>query len=271
MTSSDPFWSQWFSRRAPSPSASASAPQPLSQSLSPTDAMPSVALVTGCPRSGTTAVLLWLGDQAGVHVRDESRLLVATHRFLDTVDRFTSLDDARGVVVSALRHMLIGQLRLAAPLSTRLLVEKEPLEPIALPDERYDVFVRHALDVLPALRIVFMLRHPVATVSSMRNRQWGHTLTSGEVRDVTVDEAIGTWRANAALAVALRATPAVHICRYEHLVANREQATHAIGAHLGLDPIKPFRPRQARANVLSDAEVQHVLASTVEERCWFDL
>lgn len=238
---------------------------------SPEARIPAVALVTGCPRSGTTALLNWVGTHPGVVVRDESRRLIAAHRFLDTVDRFTALRDARDTLLPTLRATVVQHLPADRHAHPRLLVEKEPMEGIALPDARYAEFLRHARELFPALRVVIMLRHPVATVSSMRARRWGYSLASGELRDLSVEEAIDTWRATAALAHALRDDPAVCLCRYELLAQDPATVGRAVAAHLGIVSPTRFVPSAARASVLTETEATTVLAHTAEERDWFGM
>ena len=213
----------------------------------------------------------WLAQQPHVVVRDESRRLLAAHAALDTADRFAALSAERETVHLALRRLVLEPRAGERWPGARLLVEKEPLEPIALPGGRYQDFLRHALELFPTIRVVAMVRHPVATVSSMRARRWGYSLTSGELRDVTVDEAIDTWRENAALVHALRDDPRVLACRYEHLVADPAQVTATIAAHLALPAPSAFVPIRARPLVLGDDEVARVLARTARERGWFGM
>lgn len=255
MATSDPSWWRRRARRSAPRARGGDGPQ--------------VALVTGCPRSGTTAVLNWLGSQPGVIARDESRRLVAAHHFLDAVDRFAHLHAEREHLLPSLRATLFTHPDGGALQSARLLVEKEPLERIAFPDGRYADFLRHVRELVPEVRILFMLRHPVATISSMRARRWGYSLASGALRDVSLEEAIATWRANAALLHTLRSDPAVQPCHYDQMAAEPRETSRTAASHLGLHDATPFVPSASRPLILTPDETGIVLESTAEEREWF--
>lgn len=227
---------------------------------------PTMALITGSPRTGTTALLGWLGGHPGVVAHEESRILLAAHRFLEEVDRFRALDDARDDALHALRETCLAYATRDAPASTRLLIEKEPMEPIALPGGDYADFLRHVRSLFPGLRVIFMLRHPVATVSSMRARPWGASLARIQPRSFSLDECITTWRANAALAARLAGDRLVFLCHYEELVADPDTVSSRVTGFLGLGAGPPFRPRPPRPTVLTPEEELIVLERTAGER-----
>lgn len=227
---------------------------------------PELALITGSPRSGTTAMLDWLGARPRVVAHEESRILLAAHRFLAEVDRFQALDDARDDALHALRSCCLAYAMRDAPESTRLLIEKEPLEPIALPAGDYAGFLRNVRSLYPGIRMIFMVRHPVATVSSMRARQWGASLARASARSFSLDECITTWRANAALAAQLAGDRLVLRCHYEELVADPAAGSVRIADYLGLSGTPPFRPRPPRPSVLTPEEELLVLERTAAER-----
>jgi hypothetical protein len=231
----------------------------------PASGDPSFALITGCPRSGTTAVLEWLGQQDRVAAHEESRILHAAERFLGEVERFATLSAAADSALSVLRTAVISYARRGAAGDARLIVEKEPLESIAIPDGAYSDWLRRVRSILPALRVIFLLRDPLATVSSMRARTWGHSLSSGQVRDLGLDECIATWRANARLAVELQPDPLVMRCSYDRLVSDPATVSEDLCAFLGLRA-SPFRPSPARPLILSDEERWRVLEQTTAER-----
>jgi hypothetical protein len=153
-----------------------------------------------------------------------------------------------------------------APDSTRLLIEKEPLEPIALPAGDYAEFLSHVRSLYPGIRMIFMVRHPVSAVSSMRARQWGNSLTRAPARSFSLDECITTWRANAALAAQLAGHRLVLRCHYEELVADPSAASVRIADFLGLSGTPPFRPLPPRPSVLTPEEELLVLERTAAER-----
>src|SRR5689334_17287759 len=63
-------------------------------------------LITGAPRSGTTAVSAWLGHQPAVLAFQESRILVSIHRFMEEIDRFQNLD-RNSIVIAKLARRLV--------------------------------------------------------------------------------------------------------------------------------------------------------------------
>lgn len=228
---------------------------------------PRLALITGCPRSATTAVLEWLGTCPGVAVLDEPRILIATHAFLSQVDRFTSLDRRRRTLVRPLRSAL--EAGAPARRNTKLLVLKEPLEPIALPDGDYRAFLDHARELVPRLRILFLVRHPVTTIGSILKRKWGYTLTSRELRSYGLEEAIAIWRANAALGWSLRRDRRVLLIRFESIATKPELASRRVLRFLGLAAGPAFVPKAVRPHALTAAEQERILKETARERRWF--
>lgn len=211
-------------------------------------------------------MLQWVGARPGVVAREESRILLAAHRFLAEVDRFQALNDGRDDALHALRAACLAYAMRDAPDSTRLLIEKEPLEPIALPAGDYAEFLSHVRSLYPGIRMIFMVRHPVAAVSSMRARQWGNSLARAPVRSFSLDECITTWCANAVLAGQLAGDRLVLRCHYEDLVADPSAASARIAEFLGLGSTPPFRPMQPRPSVLTPEEELLVLERTAAER-----
>jgi hypothetical protein len=210
-------------------------------------------------------VLEWLGAHRGVIAHEESRILHAGERFVAEVERFKGLSASRADALDGLRSAIASFAAKGADPAVRLIVEKEPLEPIAIPDRQYGEWLRRVREILPEMKILFMVRDPVATVSSMRARNWGHSLTVGVPRSFSLEECIAVWRANALLAIALTEDASVMRCSYDHLVADPRGVSSRVGDFLRLD-LRPFQPRDARPSVLSAAEVALVLEKTGHER-----
>lgn len=229
---------------------------------------PSLALVTGCPRSGTTAVLQWLGGQPGVSSLDESRILFAAHRFLDEVDRFTVLADRRRQLLRLARSAVLEHYAAVCRGSPRVLVDKEPLEPIALPDGGYDRFLGHVRALLPTLRILYLVRHPVPTIWSMMNRRWGYSLASGEMHDFSLDDCIATWRENAALGFRLRDERRVRLSRFEDLISDPSAESDRFLRFLGVRGGSPFAPQPTASVAFDAADRARILDETATERLW---
>jgi len=93
-----------------------------------------ICLISGAPRSGTTSLIEWLGHQPGVSAFQESRILLSIHRFIEEIHRFKNLNRDSAAIVSLARHLVFDYYSSQRILlGKRLLVDKEPLEPIAFP------------------------------------------------------------------------------------------------------------------------------------------
>ena len=160
----------------------------------------SMCLVTGCPRSGTSAILSWLNQNKGVVRFYESRILVSAHRFYSEIERFNNLNQNKEFFLGEIRKLVLKYYDSKKLLIAKHLIDKEPLEPIAFPDLDYALFLSNLREIFPDIKLLFMVRNPVETIWSMMNRKWGYTLTSQELRQFTLDECIQTWNACAGLA-----------------------------------------------------------------------
>ncbi|MGQ0765608.1 MAG: sulfotransferase [Gemmatimonadota bacterium] len=223
------------------------------------------ALVTGCPRSGTTAMLNWLGRQPGVTIHEESRILHAAVAFLREVERFSSLSSRRARLKELLAALVATSAIDGASAGTRLVVEKEPLEPIAVPDANYAGWLATVRSLIPPLRILFMIRDPLEVVSSMLARTWGHSLTQGPIVSLGIDACIDTWLANARLAIELHNDPQVLVLNHAHLVARPDETSRQVEAFLSLGSVSIFTPSPTRPSVLAPGQAQAVGAATARE------
>jgi hypothetical protein len=79
----------------------------------------------------------------------------------------------------------------------RLLIDKDPLEPIALPDTNYIEYLENLQFLFPDIQFLFVIRDPVATLWSMRNRKWGYSLMTGEPIEYSLCTCIDIWNRNA--------------------------------------------------------------------------
>jgi len=144
-------------------------------------------LVSGAPRSGTTAVLDWLDSLWEVAGFDESRILIAIHRLMEEIYRFKDLEKNKGHITDMARRLAYEYYcSQRILLKQNLIVNKEPLEPIAFPDKRYKAFLENVKILFPEAKFLFMIRDPVATVFSMRQRKWGYSLKEFEPRQTKI-------------------------------------------------------------------------------------
>ena len=217
------------------------------------------ALVTGCPRSGTTALVKWLSQQKGVSAFSETRILVATHEFLQAFDRLGLTYAKRPSLIRTIRGTVSHYYAARMPMWGQLVVDKEPLEPIAFPDLSYKDFIEHVRLLIPETKFVLMIRHPVATVWSMRNRTWNSKWLS-------LEECIRIWKDNAAVISSYTGHPNVYVCRFEDLVSRPGDVSAAILRFLGVRNGSPFVPAPTKEAALTHEEDAEIIAQTLHER-----
>ncbi len=110
--------------------------------------------VSGSYRSGTTAVADWLARQDDAAGFSESRLTMAAHAMLQQVQRFKKLAADGDEITGELRRMLLGYyLKQSGGRRPRLLIDKEPLGPIGLPDRNYGEFLANVRRLFPGVKL----------------------------------------------------------------------------------------------------------------------
>jgi hypothetical protein len=201
-----------------------------------------------------------------VSALEESRILFAAHRFLDEVDRFTVLGDRRRQLLRQARGAVLEHYAAVSRGSPSTIIDKEPLEPIALPDGGYERFLEHVRALFPSIRILYLIRHPVPTIWSMLNRRWGYTLASEDLRDFSLDECIATWKSNAALASGLEPQRRVRVTRFEDLVADPATESGGVQRFLRLRDGSDFEPRDTAEVAFDAADRDRILDETASER-----
>jgi hypothetical protein len=220
-----------------------------------------LCLITGAPRSGTTALINWLGRQPGILGFQESRILVGVHRFLEEVHRFKNLDHDRARIYSLARNLVFDYYASVSRLAVgkKLLVDKEPLEPIAFPAKEYGPFLANVRQLFPEARILYTVRDPIATIGSMVGRTWGESLTSEETRQFTLEEHIENWCSCAELALQCGADPHIYIVQFGRLVNDPENESRKIFDFLKLRRGNSFQPRPTHAIRFSQEERERIL------------
>ncbi len=222
----------------------------------------SMCLIIACPRTSSSAVARWLGSQRRAVYTSQSRILVPAYRFLREADRFKNLHAERHSLVPELRRIVYDYYTRRWIHASRVLVDKENLEPSAFPDEDYAGFVRTVRDIVPDVKLLFLNRDPIATVWSMMHRGWGNTLTSGEVRKYSLDECIRTWCASAELIREYSEQDAVLVCQHEDLVRHPETESARILDFLGINGDSTFEPRPTKDVGFTSAERNHITQAT---------
>ncbi|HEV3059704.1 MAG TPA: sulfotransferase [Vicinamibacterales bacterium] len=217
------------------------------------------ALVTGCPRSGTTPMVGWLGTSPHVLALCESRRTLAVHRYVEEAKRFKSTFEEWPLLRERLRAFTFD---LYAG-GTRLVVDKEPLEPVAFPAGDYAAYLSNMVHVLDA-RFVFMVRDPVVTIGEMIVRLWGYSLTAGEPVGMTIERAISIWKDATKLALE-RVGRTSRLQSYERLVADPRRESIAICKFLEVVlpeaafPVQTIQPKR-----LPEQAVELIRAETAE-------
>ena len=215
--------------------------------------------VSGSYRSGTTAVADWLARQDDAAGFSESRLTMAAHAMLQQVQRFKKLAADGDAITGELRRMLLGYyLKKSGGRRPRLLIDKEPLGPIGLPDRNYGEFLGNVRRLFPGVKLIMMSRDPVATLWSMTRRDYGHSLVAGPIRSYTLDEHIDNWCATARVIVEFAGRDDVYVCRFERLTADPAGESDRIGRFLGVEGLKPFEPRPTKDPAFDTAELRRI-------------
>lgn len=229
-------------------------------------------LVTGCPRSGTTAVASWLLSAPGVSGTSESRRTIACRAMLRTAKRFWCFDPMAPLMATDRATSLEmvkqvardGSLRMygVAPDHDGTLVDKEPLEPVAFPEEDYAEYLQDVLDIWDA-KLVCMVRNPIDTIASMMRRKWGYSIRDGKPRDLALHECIRTWKkaTRAIIRMKVVAPETTRLQTYESLTAYPELQSEEICSFAGLS-LPDFLPR---ASLHGEFDL-HVVQETAWER-----
>jgi len=216
-------------------------------------------LISGAPRSGTTALCEWLGHQSGVKVFYESRILVSIHRFMAEVHRFRNLEKDSAIITNLARLLVFDYYSSSRILiGTRLLIDKEPLEPIAFPSKDYEKFIVNVKRLFPESKLILVIRDPIATIWSMKNRTWGSSLTGIESKEFTLDEYIENWCSCADLISKYISDPNTYIVRYDKIIDDPENESKRIFNFLKISG-NSFQPRPTKEIGFSKKEKDHIL------------
>jgi hypothetical protein len=230
--------------------------------VKPTD----MALITGCPRSGTTALLEWLNEHDRVVAFNESRILIGSSYFWNEVRRHRLLNNNKSILAQMLRSLILSYYNHERCLWRKYLIEKSPLEPITVYDEQYRTFLQNVRELFPLMKMVFMVRHPLTTIWSMRNRNWGRSLVSGERYERDLKTCISIWKANANLLLDYVEAPHAYICKFERLISEPDNESRAIYAFLGLKTKYSFMPKPTKKVMFLEHEEKQILEETFSER-----
>ncbi len=217
-------------------------------------------LLSGPPRSGTTVLCEWLARQPGVSAFAESRILVGIHSFLEEISRFKALHREYERLLQLARRLVLNYYSSSSILiGKRLLVDKEPLEPIAFPSRDYGEFISNVRRLFPESKLLFVIRDPVSTIWSMTRRTWGESLTNPVSRRFTLDEYRDNWCSCAKLALDYRSDPKTYIVQFGRLVNDPAKESSRILDFLKIRKGNRFEPRPTKDVGFSREEKENIL------------
>jgi hypothetical protein len=219
-------------------------------------------LVSGAPRSGTSVLGDWLGHQPGVAAFLESRILVGIHRFMEDVERFQNLDRNRVTILKLARRLVLDYYSSSRILvGERLLIDKEPLEPIAFPLKDYGRFLVNMRKLFPESKLLLALRDPVATVWSMTRRTWGESLTAAEAKRFPIEEYQENWASCADLVLEHCSDPNTYIVQFGRLVHDPIHESRRILEFLEIRKGRPFEPGKTKEIGFNSEEKEKILGA----------
>lgn len=214
-----------------------------------------VVMVTGCPRSGTTAVFKWL-SLLDVNALNEYRVTQASSLFVHKVLETKRLGGDADYLVNAIRDLVLGYFGHKSGERTVLL--KEPLIQV------HEDFIEHNLMIFPNMKIVFMVRHPVNVLNSMVQRKWGMSMNGVTPRDMSIEEGVKIWKRS--VQSFIENSQSCYLCSYERLVREPKEESERILGFIDDGHISAFVPEGCKSVSLSKQEVQNIMEETKVER-----
>jgi len=133
----------------------------------------SFCLTVACARSGSTALVGWLSGQEGVVYAKQSRILPVTCRYLQNVDSFKNLHSNRELLLKLGRDLVWRYYANTWFLWNHRLIDKENFDPTAFSDGKFERVLDNVKELFPNIKILFLVREPVATISSMQKKNGG--------------------------------------------------------------------------------------------------
>lgn len=216
-------------------------------------------LITGAPRSGTSALCEWLGNHSAVAAFPESRILVSAHAFLEEALRFKNLHDQSDEITGLTRNLILDYyLNARVLVGKNLVVDKEPLEPIAFPSKEYKRFITSFRKIFSDAKILLVIRDPIATIWSMSQRTWGESLTVPDSRRFYLKEYIENWCTCAELISTYTDVENVYVVQFGRLVNDASNESKRILDFLGLSMETPFQPRRTHEVGFSKEDLEKI-------------
>jgi len=185
---------------------------------------------------------------------------VSIHAFMNEVHRFQSLDkDSEAITCLARRLAFDYYSNTRLLMRKRLIIDKEPLEPIAFPSKDYGRFIANMEMLFPDPTLLFAMRDPIAPIWSMSRRAWGESLTNVETKRFTIEEHQENWSSVADLVLKYSSDPNTYIVQFGRLVHDPENESKRIFEFLKIRKGRPFQPRRTKEVSFKDEERERIL------------
>jgi hypothetical protein len=179
---------------------------------------------------------------------------------MEEAHRFADLDRNSVTLVPLLRRLALEYYSSRRILiGKRLIVDKEPLEPIAFPSRGYGRFIGNIRTLFPESRLLLAIRDPIATVWSMSRRTWGESLTSPEGIRFTIEEYTQNWCACADLVLQYRSDPNTCVVQFGRLVSDPGNESRRVLDFLKIRNGRSFEPRPTEDSGFSREERASIL------------
>lgn len=219
-------------------------------------------LITGAPRSGTTAMEQWLNRQNKVVALHETRILRTTHRFLEEAKLHNKLDP-EGEFTNLARNIAYQFYSTRCSITeNELMIDKEPLVPIGFPNKEYALFLENYRLLFPHGKLLFMIRDPLSTIWSMQERKWGYSIRNYTPRKFNLEFYIENWCDCADIIIDYADDNNTCICSFETLVKNPENESGRIFDFLNISRGEPFQPQEVKTVGFSDDERDLIQSKT---------
>jgi hypothetical protein len=182
---------------------------------------------------------------------------------MEEVYKFRNLKEDEKVFTDMARRLVYDYYGHSGILLGRsLLVDKEPLEPIAFPNREYSKFLENTRKLIPEAKFLFMIRDPIATIWSMMQQKWGCSLTEAEPRVFSITEYIENWCACAELVLQYSTDPNSYICQFGRLGTTPQNESNQIFDFLKIRKGEPFQPRRTSKVEFGNEERELIIRAT---------
>ena len=226
-------------------------------------------MISGCPRSGTSACLFWMDSHPKTATFYETRMPYAVSNFCDAVNRYQKLEQKNDMLRKEIRRLFLRDAASQKWTGGRMLVLKEPVQATAFETVDQLAMLRNIQSVFEPLTIVLMVRHPVNVLNSMLKRTWGGSIVGVEPAVISLERGVAAWKNAAALSVAFQNDEKVVDVFFEDFVQSPKETAAKVAKAIGLEGTFVVDVRKTADISLSEDQVNYILDETIEERSFF--